>query len=455
MKRNSKHIFALVLALLMAAAMFTGCSAAPAEATDPASVDSKEQAASEAADSAKPYAGKTIQILMEDVPDCAYIQQLVPQFEEETGIKVNIESISYSTMHEKIASQMISAKNSYDVIVVDCYWTGEFIDAGWMLPLDDYISNSGMDMSVYLDSIMKMNGDYEGVTYQLPYYNYCMCLVYNKEIWNNEELKAAYTAKYPGDELTVNDITVEKYLQEVEFISDYYGKDEIAGLVQQGMRGDPMTIEWLNWFFGCGGDWFNANGKPLINSEAAIKAINMYKEALEKASPTGAGSFNLDDAQMVMANGKAASMINYNWQVAALNSMQDSQVAGNLALAKTPGGVAFNGTWGWAIPHNASDPDLSWQFLQWVESFDIAKERALLGGAPSRSDVFNDADVLAKYPYYATVCELIDSSIGMPIVKDSTGMMEALATGLAEAVAGEEDAQKAMDGVYDFMANMG
>ena len=441
--------------------LFTGCSApketapaAPAEAPAAAAPEAAAAPAEAPAADAKPYAGKTINILMEDVPDCAYIQELVPKFEEETGIKVNIESISYSTMHEKIAAQMISSTNSYDIIVVDCYWTGEFIDANWMLPLDKYVQESGMDMSVYLKSIMEMNGVYEGVTYQLPYYNYCMCLVYNEEVWNNDELKAAYAAKYPGEELKVNGITIEEYLREVEFISDYYGKDTMAGLVQQGMRGDPMTIEWLNWFFGCGGKWFDESGKSLINSEAAVKAIGLYAEALEKASPTGAGSFNLDDAQMVMASGKAASMINYNWQVAALNNMQDSAVAGHLALANAPGGVAFNGTWGWAIPHNAADPDLSWQFLKWVESFDIAKQRALLGGAPSRSDVFNDAEVLAKYPYYSTVCDLIDSSIGMPVVKDSSGMMEALATGLAKAVAGETDAQKAMDEVYAYMESM-
>jgi ABC-type glycerol-3-phosphate transport system substrate-binding protein len=28
---------------------------------------------------------------------------------------------------------MISSTNNYDVIIVDCYWTGEFVDAGWLL----------------------------------------------------------------------------------------------------------------------------------------------------------------------------------------------------------------------------------------------------------------------------------------------------------------------------------
>ena len=427
-----KKTLALVLAVLMLVCAFTGCG-------------SKNDA--------KSFEGKTIHILMEDVPDTAYVQELVPKFEEETGIKVEIESISYSTMHEKLAAQLIAGTSSYDVMVVDYYWTGEFADAGWMLPLDDYIKEDSFDTSSYLSSIMAQNGLTDGKMLQLPFYNYAMCLVYNTEIWGDAELKAAYEKEF-GAELTPVDVDVETYLQEVKFISDFYGKDELAGLVQQGGRGDPIAMEWLNWYFGMGGDWFDADGKSLLNSDTAVKAAELYKDAILNASPTGSINYNLDDAQMTLASGKAASMINYNWQIPALNNMEDSVTAGQFALTYAPGHSSNVGSWGWAIPHNAADPDLSWQFLKWVESFQIAKERALLGGAPTRSDVYNDSDVLAKYPYYSEVSDILAAGIGMPQVKDSNGMIEILGKSLSEFVAGEKDAQTALDAVAEFMDNM-
>ena len=41
---------------------------------------------------------------------------------------------------------------SYDVIVVDFYWVGEFTKAGWLQPLDERIQQDNLDTSVYFDS---------------------------------------------------------------------------------------------------------------------------------------------------------------------------------------------------------------------------------------------------------------------------------------------------------------
>ncbi len=56
---------------------------------------------------------------------------------------------------------------------------------------------------------------------------------------------------------------------------------------------------------------------------------------------------------------------------------------------------------------------------QWVESFDTAKGRAMLGGAPTRTDVFGDSEVLAAYPYLADV-RPSSPTPRSAIVKDST-----------------------------------
>ena len=116
-------------------------------------------------------ANKEINILMEEVPDTTIVQNQVAAFEEETGIKVNIETIGYSSMHEKLLTQMIGASNAYDVVVVDCYWVGEFITAGWLEDLGPYIEKSGFDTTQYVDSMMNMVGQVDGVTPMIPFNN--------------------------------------------------------------------------------------------------------------------------------------------------------------------------------------------------------------------------------------------------------------------------------------------
>ena len=87
----------------------------------------------------KPYAGTTLNIPMEDVPDTESIEPLLADFEAQTGIKVVFEKVVYTVMHEKLIPQLMAGEEngSYDVLQVDNYWVGEFVMAGWLRPLDD------------------------------------------------------------------------------------------------------------------------------------------------------------------------------------------------------------------------------------------------------------------------------------------------------------------------------
>jgi ABC-type glycerol-3-phosphate transport system substrate-binding protein len=95
----------------------------------------------EKAVSGKPYAGVTLHVLMEDVPDTTSIEPLLPNFEAETGIKVVFEKVVYTVMHEKLVPQLMAGEGNgaYDFLQVDNYWVGEFVMAGWLMPIDDYL----------------------------------------------------------------------------------------------------------------------------------------------------------------------------------------------------------------------------------------------------------------------------------------------------------------------------
>ena len=106
---------------------------------------------------------QTINILMESVPDTRFVEEVLPQFTEATGIDVELEVVNYAEMHTKLVPQLVAPTGSYDVIVVDFYWVGEFTKAGWLQPLDDRIKADGFDTSVYFDSLMNLVGKVDGV----------------------------------------------------------------------------------------------------------------------------------------------------------------------------------------------------------------------------------------------------------------------------------------------------
>ncbi len=127
----------------------------------------------------------TLRAVMENVPDTKFIQELLPDFTEKTGIEVEFEVMGCGEMHPKLVPSLTASKGSYDFMPVDFYWVGEFDKAGWMMSLDDMIAKDSFDTSVYFDSLMDLTGRVGDTTYMLPFYNYAMGLTVRKDLIND------------------------------------------------------------------------------------------------------------------------------------------------------------------------------------------------------------------------------------------------------------------------------
>lgn len=384
-----------------------------------------------------PAFAETVNILMEGVPDTEYVKTLLPEFTKATGIDVNLEVVNYAEMHTKLVPQLVAPTGSYSAIVVDFYWVGEFTKAGWLQPLDERIKADNFDTSVYVPKLMDLVGKVDGTTYMLPFYNYAMGLLYRKDLLADEKNKTDFKAKY-GFDLDVPK-TWDEYLKQVEFFT----KDGINGVVNQGLRPDPIAMEWSNYLFANGGEYHDDSWKPTLNNEAGVKAIEQYATNVNKFGPVGSASFSFDEAFNVMAQGKAYSYITYNFFRAATDDPSKSAVVGKVEIMPVPGsevgkGGSLNGAWGWAIPKSSPNSDAAWKFIKWVESPEIAKKRALQGGSPTRTDVFDDADVNAKYPYAKALKEMLLTSHNFPVFTYTPQLVEVLGRELSLAVAGEK-----------------
>jgi multiple sugar transport system substrate-binding protein len=390
-----------------------------------------------------PAAGeaKTIHILMESVPDTRYVQEMLPAFKERTGIDVDIEVVNYAEMHTKLVPQLLAPQGSYDAIVVDFYWVGEFTKAGWLQPLDERIKAGGVDTRAYVPALMDLVGRVDGVTYMLPFYNYAMGLTYRKDLLEEPQHQQAFKAKH-GMDLKVP-TGWDEYLKQVAYFSEA-GLPNLKGVVNQGLRPDPIAMEWSNYLFARGGRYYDESWKPELTSEAAVQALEDYKANVQKYGPVGSASFSFDEAFNVAAQGQAYSYITYNMFRAVYDDAKSSAVVGKMEIAPVPGG-GLNGAWGWAIPKSSADPDAAWEFLKFIESPEIAKKRAMLGGAPTRVDVFDDPELNAKFSYFPQLKELLLTSHNFPVFTYTPQFVEVLGRELSLAVTGEKEPKAALE----------
>ena len=104
---------------------------------------------------------------------------------------------------------------------------------------------------------MNLVGRVDGTTYMRPFYNYAMGLTHRKDMVNDPAEQAAFREKY-GIELRMPE-TWDEYLKQVEFFTrdtDGDGQTDFYGAVNQGLRPDPIAMEWSNYLYANDGQYY-------------------------------------------------------------------------------------------------------------------------------------------------------------------------------------------------------
>ncbi len=377
----------------------------------------------------------TLRALMEDVPETHIIENLLPQFEKETGIKVEFEKVNYGDMHDKLVTQLVSPESYYNLLEVDFLWAGEFPAAGWLTDLKPLAQRDKLDLNQFIPSMLDLLGRTDASMPILPMYNYSMGLLYRTDLLQDPKLKDAYKAEFNA-ELKLPE-TLEDYVKVAKFMK---AKAGVAGAAMQSQRGDPNSMEFSNYLFSAGGAYLDGERKVVLDSPEGVKALTLYVDAIKNAGQQGALSATLDDTMRLMCSGEAFSMVTYWWMLPQMdNAEKCPAVAGKVGLSVMPGGHGESGGWGWGIPKNTTpeEQEAAWTFIKWVQSEKVGVERALDGHAPVSAAVYDDAAVLKKYPFYKEALKIVSSGKSFPIFTYSAQYENVLGTQISEASSGE------------------
>ena len=238
---------------------------------------------------------------------------------------------------------------------------------------------------------------------------------------------------------------MEEYIETAKFLTREYKGKQLYGIIPQLARGVGNHAEWANLMFALGGDYYDSNWNVTVNKGGALQAAEYLLDIYQNTAPVGSTGYSFDEVFSAVAESKGAMLLTYGWMLAGLNDPAKSQVAGKVEMTVVPGGHGVGGGWGWAIPHNSENKDAAWSFLSWVESFEIAKKRALEGGAPTRFDVFDDPQVMAEYPKLSVMREIVASGRPMPIMASTNKSVDVLAREISEVTSGTKSVKEAMD----------
>ena len=199
------------------------------------------------------------------------------------------------------------------------------------------------------------------------------------------------------------------------------GHGTLHGIVFQGKAYEGLTcvVTELVASHG-GGNFVDAKGNITINNPRAAMALDTAAKWIGTIAPRGVLGYQEEEARAVFQNGDAVFM--RNWPYAWLLSQDDtSPVKGKVGIMPVPRGgeegqhAATLGGWQWAVNVNTTVPDAAIALVRMLAEAKSQKTNfMLMGVAPARMDVYDDAEVQAKGPHLAGLRAVFDAAVPRP-----------------------------------------
>ena len=420
-----------------AALVLAGCaSSSPAgPSTDPAGDDDRE------------FAGQTLSTLLITSHEGA-ANWLKDAFYEETGAILDLTIVPYDEIGATLALDQQSGANTFDVAAPWYVSIGDLAASGSIQDLTDWIEQSDtIDPDDFIPAIYDPYTLYEGRRYGLPFDGDTHVLFSNTEILERNGIDAPPT-------------TWDEYLDQVRTITENEGANGVYGSAVFGQK-SPLILgaAFANRLAGFGGEFVDADGKPTINTPAAVAAAQALVDVYDYAFPTPAETdFGVGNGAWY--DGKVAFIENWTDLGVGSETNPDSTVAGKWQVTTLPVGgsnsesrASLVAGFTWVIASGSDKTDLAKAFIEFASSSEVNTGLIVAdpqtGIDPNRESSLESAEYGAAYPELQIVNRAtLSGALAWPTGKNASQAAQILTDELAKLLAGDGGtAQEALDRV--------
>ena len=329
----------------------------------------------------KPLAGSSITVLMPSPQG----PNIAEDFEAETGIKVDLQTLSWDDIRPKLVTALVAGTAPADVTEFDWSWTGQFAAADWYMPLNDVIDEETIK-DIGVSKIFTVDGKLLGI----PYTNDFRVMLINKKHFAD-----AGITEIPKtlDAL----VTAAKQIKE-KGIATYP-----VGLPLSATEGASTSWYLLTKAFG--GELFDKDFNPLFTApdSAGYKALAfelmLLKEGLVDPASTGLKDSQINES--MFAQGLASIMISGEpGRLGQMNDAKQSKVAGQVEaiLVATESGEtrSFGLPEALAIPKVSQNKEAAVAFVKWFTNREFQKKNIVNGFLPTRTSALSELNTEGK-----------------------------------------------------------
>lgn len=494
-KMKRRYLLTILVAVAMVVSAYTTIGAAESELSPYEKAAEKyartplaEEIYKWYAHASEPFRGTTIKTILEKLPPAEYLaKEIVPRFEEITGINVSCELASNEEVYMKSMLEATTRAGTYDFFFDDQDMVGTWLKRESVVCLTDLMKEHPqlvepwLDLDDFIPAVLAMYTDREGNLWNLPIEQYAKPYIYRTDLFDDPEEKTSFKERY-GWELRPAK-TWDEYVQIAEFFTrpeeDLYGHACVA------KRFPGLAYEWTEALFLQGGaaskgvpwsrpicGWgirIDEDGKMagasvkrggMVNSPRMKEFFKTYKYLIDNCSPPGILTYTWEEEAEAFKAGRVAQIPQlYTQLVPPLADPKESKVVGKFAVALPPvtkyweEGMA-RGYWdsaGLIIPTGSKQIEASWLFAQFVVSKAHELERALNVGSTVRMSVLESSEIMAVDQKLGGLMSLarspgILSLTGTdPAIREYVAMLETVYKVIHKGYIGELSPDETMD----------
>lgn len=423
------------------------------------SPDTPSDSPGETGNSVQPFAGVTLNVISVQDPFFEPLKKALPEFEAETGMKVNLEGVQYNGLRNKIVLDVVGGSGIYDVITTDTMWTGEFVEGNYILPLNQLIeqNKAEIDPEDIPESIWQAFS-WQDEVYGVPLSVYAKMLLYRKDLWEDAGHQAKFKEQY-GYDLAVP-ATWDQYRDMAEYFTGDWGDGKQRyGVAFNGKRGASIVHMFFAYANTFGASWFQSYPEtpwdftPTINSSVMKEALEYYV-GLRQFAPPEVTDFEWYDTGGAFWNGQVAMMDHWSVYASLASDPSQSQIVGSIGAAVPPGKTEGEqgsqlGGFALSISTKSKQQDAAWEFVKWATSKEtlLTMTTENTFDAVNRISVLSDPQIQEKYPWSEAALEAMKVADPeyKPRIPAYSQMEEVLGVALNDALTGAASPGDALD----------
>jgi multiple sugar transport system substrate-binding protein len=484
MRLTSNRLASMLSVLVIMAMLLGACTTvapaapAPAPAAGEAAAPAGDNWWATAAESAG-CVGTTIRGISESTPPSRFASDvLASQFEQASGIKVELEPTSWDEMYSKAINDMQAGTGIYDFVYIEqdivfSYLANDYlVNLTQMLADNPELASADFSFDKFTSFIDDFKDD-EGNVYGVPMEAFIKIYLYRSDLFSDPAIQEAFEAQY-GYPLAP--ATTHQQYQDIADFFTAYGEEndlELWGTTVQGATGHSSSFyeffESIAPTFGVY-DWGinQENWKATVenggemNSDAAKEALAFWAGLLEDAPPEATAS-TWDEVAASFAAGRAAQGWVYGENTVWIaTDPERSKVVGNVGVAIPPvaegvmeaaeagtGYVGYYDGGSFGMPVSSKNQACTLLWLQYIGQESVQADWAIAGSRIVMESTYDDPAVqeadAAAGNYYTLMREEGPLFRGAPPFPFHAAIRSVVEPFIWQALAGEMTAEDALD----------